>query len=514
MQPKAAFVGAFFYFCKMQKKFLKNLLFLLFLNLLVKPFWILGIDRQVQNVVGTQEYGFYFAIFNFSYLFFIFLDLGITNFNNRNIARNNHQLREHFGGMATMKLLLGLVYGVVIFLVAWFIGYRGRQLYMLAWVGFNQFLLSFILYLRSNISGLLLFSLDSVISVMDRLLMIAIVGILLWTGWLGGKFSIAWFVYAQTVAYLVTAGFALFVLLRKSGRLRLRWDFDFFRTILRRSFPFALLVLLMSFYSRMDSVMIERLLPAPLGDGQAGVYAQAYRLLDAAQNMAYLFAVLLLPLFSKMLKEKKAVDGLVRLSFSILFSGALIVAVVTWFFSKEIMLLMYSQHPGESAPAFDLRIQQSARIFQLLMLGFAGVASNYIFGTLLTAHNNLKTLNIIAVLGLATNFGLNWLLIPSMHAVGSAVATLSTQWLTAILQLFFAYRLVRLKIKYDMWVRLAVLLAGTVAMGLVLQFTGFGTWALRLSLLSGFALLLGMAVKTLDMKQFVAMFLPNADKSD
>ncbi len=498
----------------MQKKFLKNLIFLLFLNLLVKPFWILGIDRQVQNVVGTQDYGFYFAIFNFSYLFFIFLDLGITNFNNRNIARNSHQLQEHFGGMATMKLLLGVAYGVLIFLVAWLIGYRGRQLYLLAWVGFNQFLLSFILYLRSNISGLLLFWIDSIISVMDRLLMIAIVGVLLWTGWLGGKFSIEWFVYSQTAAYSVTALFAFIVLWRRSGNLRLRWDFAFFRMILRRSLPFALLVLIMSFYSRMDSVMIERLLPSPLGDRQAGVYAQAYRLLDAAQNMAYLFAVLLLPLFSKMLKEKKAVSGLVRLSFSIILSGAVVAAIVSQFFAHPVMLLMYSPHISETHAAFALRIDQSAKIFRLLMWGFLGAASNYIFGTLLTANNSLKTLNGIALLGLLTNFVLNWLLIPRYYAVGSAVATLSTQWLTALLQLVFAYRIIHLKTGYGMWWRLGVLFAGTLLAGFALVRFGMGGWGLQLLLLTAWGLLLGVAVRTLDVKQFLALLFEKADGAE
>jgi hypothetical protein len=36
----------------MRKKFALNLLFLLAANLLVKPFWIFGIDRVVQNKVG------------------------------------------------------------------------------------------------------------------------------------------------------------------------------------------------------------------------------------------------------------------------------------------------------------------------------------------------------------------------------------------------------------------------------------------------------------------------------
>ena len=163
----------------MQKKFLKNLGLLLFLNLLVKPFWILGVDRQVQNVVGTEEYGLYFTIFNFSYLFYIFLDLGITNFNNRNIAQNNQLLSKHLAGIGTMKLLLGIFYAIIIFSagVAW--GYRGRELYLLAWVGANQFLLSLILYVRSNLSGLLLFKTDSFLSVLDRLIMILICGFLL-----------------------------------------------------------------------------------------------------------------------------------------------------------------------------------------------------------------------------------------------------------------------------------------------------------------------------------------------
>ncbi len=496
----------------MQKKFLKNLIFLLFLNLLVKPFWILGIDRQVQNVVGTQDYGFYFAIFNFSYLFFIFLDLGITNFNNRNIARNSHQLQEHFGGLATMKLVLGVVYALLIFLVAWAIGYRGRQLYLLAWVGLNQFLLSFILYLRSNISGLLLFWIDSIVSVMDRMLMIVIVGVLLWTGVLGGRFSIEWFVYAQTVAYITTALFAFFVLLHRSGQFRLRWDFAFFRMILRRSLPFALLVLIMSFYSRMDSVMIERLLPDPLGARQAGVYAQAYRLLDAAQNVAYLFAVLLLPLFSKMLKERKEVAGLVRLSFSLIFTGAVILAIVTQFFAHHIMSLMYFRHANESVAAFGARIDQSATIFRLLMWGFLGAASNYIFGTLLTANNSLKTLNGIALLGLLTNFVLNWLLIPRYQAVGSAVATLATQWLTALLQLYFAYRMLRLKTGYGMWWRLGLLFAGTLMAGFWVIRWSMGSWEIQLLALAGWGILLGMLVRTLDIQQFLAVLSEKSEK--
>ena len=166
----------------MQKRFIKNIIFLLFLNLLVKPFWIFGIDRTVQNLVGNAGdggYGVYQAIFNFSYLFYILLDLGITNFNNRNIAQNHKLLSKHFAGISQVKLFLGLVYAVVIFSVGLILGYSGFKLKLLAWCGINQILLSFILYLRSNISGLMLFKTDSFLSVFDRLLAILFCGVML-----------------------------------------------------------------------------------------------------------------------------------------------------------------------------------------------------------------------------------------------------------------------------------------------------------------------------------------------
>ncbi len=489
----------------MHRKFLKNLALLLFLNLLVKPFWILGIDRQVQNVVGTDEYGFYFSIFNFSFLFFIFLDLGITNFNNRNIAQNNQLLNKHLAGIAGLKLLLGLLYGIIIFAVGIIIGYRGRQLYLLAWVGFNQFLLSFILYLRSNISGLLLFKTDSFLSILDRILMILFVGALLWSGWFTSSFKIEWYVYSQTLAYGITVLIALTAVLNKSGRLKLNWNTPFFLMIIKKSLPFALLVLIMSFYNRIDTVLLERLLPSPLGAEQSGVYALAYRLLDAGQNFAYLFAVLLLPLFSKMIKEHLPVGKLVRISFSIIITGAVLIAVTAAFFGKNIMELMYTQHSGETLTHFGTRILQSEHIFKILMFSFVAVSSNYIFGTLLTANNNLKALNLIALTGLITNLLLNFILIPRFHAIGSAYASLGAQTITAVLQMALAFKYFELDFS-KLWITkffVAIILMFLLGY-LITTYSGFG-WGKNavIFLISG--TLTAFALKLLNIKEFISI---------
>ena len=163
----------------MQRRFITNLILFLGLNLLIKPLWIFGIDRTVQNTVG-DIYGLYFVLFNLSFVFNMLLDFGITNFNNRSIAQSKSFLDENFSRIFTLKLILGVFYIIVMLIAGIIIGYDYNLFILLIPLVINQFLASFILYLRSNISGLLLFKSDGVLSVIDRVIMIICCGILLW----------------------------------------------------------------------------------------------------------------------------------------------------------------------------------------------------------------------------------------------------------------------------------------------------------------------------------------------
>jgi O-antigen/teichoic acid export membrane protein len=435
----------------MQKKFLTNLLLLLLLNLLIKPFWMFGIDRTVQNLVGAESYGFYFAIFNFSFLFNIFLDFGITKFNNKNIAQHNHLLNKHFSGLVGLKMLLAITYGIVTFAVGLIIGYNAEQLYLLGFLAFNQFLISFILYLRSNISGLLMFKTESLLSVLDRVLMIIICGVLLWGGITNTTFKIEWFVYCQTLAYILTACVALLIVIKKASFKRLSWNPAFFILIIKQSFPFAVLVLLMTFYNRIDSVMIERLLPGEEGDKQAGIYALAFRLLDSTNMIAFLFSVLLFPLFAKMLKQKESIVEIVKLSFSLLIILSVVVAIGCHFYSYEIMDLLYHEN-----------ISESAKILKWLMGGYIAISTTYIFGTLLTANGNLKELNIVAASGMVLNIALNLYFIPRLEALGAAYVSVVTQFATAITQVILVQYFFKFKINVKYLLSIIVFAVGVI----------------------------------------------------
>lgn len=440
----------------MRREFSINILFLVAINLLIKPFFIFGIDRTVQNVVGTSTYGVYFELLSLTYLFQIINDFGIQNFNNREIARHRQLVGKYFPNIIWLKCILAIIFLLILFLAAFLTGYSPDRYSMLLFLGFNQILVSFIFFLRSNISGLGHYRFDSFLSTADKLFMILICSLLLWWPVLSRHFTIIWFVYAQTVSLIFTALLAIVFLNGKIPTFRLRFRWGFVWLVIRKSYPFALVILLMTLYTRIDVVMIGRMLPD--GDFHTGVYGAAYRLLDASNMIGFLFASLLLPMFSRLLKTGQGVSELVRHSFLLIWSGAVSLVFPVFFYRHEIMDLLYTQ----ATPYFG-------EVMGLLMFSFIAVAGSYIFGTLLTANGSLMKMNRIFLFSIALNIGLNLVLIPLQQAKGAALATLVTQWFVFLAQLWLARRELGLSHRRGDLVRLLVFLSGSLGISFILH---------------------------------------------
>jgi len=437
----------------LKRKFFTNLILLLTVNVLVKPFWLFGIDRTVQVVTG-DDYGLYYSLFALSLTLNILLDMGITNYNNRNIARYNHLLPKHMGNIMGIKFMLAILYAVVCLTMGFIIGYNKIQFHLLFFLIFNQFILQLILYLRSNLSALHLFTTDSFVSVLDRIFMIFLCGILLFTNITGGVFKIEWFVYVQTLSYVLAAVIIYLIVLKKAGKIKIAFNLNFSLVFLRKTFPYAILILLMAFYNRFDTVLIEWLLPHKDGIHQVGLYAHGFRLLDAVSMFGVLFGGMLLPIFSRMIKTRQKVGEMVVFAFSLIIFLSLTLSFSSYFYQEEIMGWLYKENITESAP-----------IFATLMFGFIPISTTYIFGTLLTANGSIKQLNIMAAVGMVLNIALNLILIPKIQAQGAAYVSLFTQSITAIAQVIIAIRIFHFKPQWGIGLKIVLFAILIFALG-------------------------------------------------
>ena len=262
--------------------------------------------------------------------------------------------------------------------------------------------------------------------------------------------------------------------------------------ILKKSYPFALVVFLMTAYTRIDAVMIERMLEN--GKVEADWYASAYRLLDASNMFGFLFAGLLLPMFARMIKEKEPVNELVRFSLQVIWAGAITLSVSTFAVQEEIMVFLY-----DDGNAY------SGTILGYLMISFIAISGSYIYGTLLTANGSLMKMNAIFIFGVILNVILNLVLIPRYYALGAAIATCFTQFLVFFGQVILAMQELKLRFALKLVLRFVLFTSSLVVGGIWLFKSAPLPWGVNFGLSIFWGACLAFIFKLIDVRKLIEM---------
>lgn len=466
----------------LNREFLINIILLVVINLLIKPLYIFGVDARIQNLVGTEEYGVYFALFNFIFLFQVINDPGIQNYNSRLIAQDPKKIGFHFPRILGSKVLLGLIFIGVTGIVAHILGYSIKEMKLLALIAINFFLATLFIYLRTNISALGMYRKDSYISALDKLMMVVVLGYITWFSPLQESFTIYWLVYIQMAAYVVACVVAFIIIAPFITDSWIVISWSYMRKLVKQSAPFAFVILLVAIYLRIDGVMLERMLE---DNGlQAGIYAAGYRFFEAAGMLAYLFGALLLPMYSSMIAQKESVTTLAFTSLRVVLVMSIIILIVIVTFRHDLMYFLYEE-------ATDYY----GRILIYLMLAFLAVAISHVYGAMMMAKGSLKELNIIFGLGVLLNVVLNLWLIPKKGAEGAAIATVATQWLVTLGQIILAHWQMKLQIDYSLILK-SVVFGFLCALITVLWHNSGLHWiiSMSLSILFGLGISLWMGV--------------------
>jgi O-antigen/teichoic acid export membrane protein len=468
----------------MSKEFLLNIVFLIAINFLVKPFYLFFIDAEVQLQVGQVEYGIFFTLFNFAFLFQVINDPGLQNYTSSKMSADDDFVRTELPSILGARLLLSLAFLAVVFLAAGMIGYPARYYPILLLVAINQILSTFFLFCRAAISASKRYRMDSMISALDKVLMIIILGYILYVDPVD-EVSIYHLIYSQTAAFVIAIVVSMVLLGGIIGPLRLRIDLGRLPSLLRQTAPYALVLVLMTLYTRLDTVMLERLLDD--GDYQAGVYASCYRYMEALSMIGYLFAALLLPMYARMLADKESLQSLVDTALGVLLTIILPICIVLIFYREEAILWRY--------PDAD---QSYFITLALMMVSVAAIATAYIYGTMHAASGDLRDVNIVFGVGVLVNVLFNIVLIPRYAVVGAAVATVATQMLVLLGQAILSYRSFALTLKVGYVARLVVYALAVALLSATTYYYFHWHWVIEVIVVILSAGLLSLLIKIID----------------
>jgi O-antigen/teichoic acid export membrane protein len=392
------------------KQYFKNISFLFFINFAVKPIWVFVLDRKFQLMYGNELYGNYFSLLSLIYIYSIVLDLGIHNYITKKMADKSYSLTVDFYKLLHVKLFLGFLYLIIVVGTLFIFQFSFFKSILFFIIALNQLLFSFFQFGRSFIQGLQRFGLDSWLSSIDRIFLVLLGSVLVYTS-LGLNLGIISFIGIHFIAYLLSLTITYFFLLRNIPLENKKVTFSFFSRLIHDALPFIAISILMVIYTRTDAVLLQNLLPN--GNEHSGIFALSYRFFDSAYNALYLLSMFLLPAVSAhfVSQNHTIIRQKVFYSFVIATVIALGFVVLTFIGCKEIFHYLYKT----DSP-------YAIHTYQLGVWSVLGVAWMYVFGSFLTGIGKYKPIIIIVAIGVLLNIGLNLWLIPLYKAVGAAIA--------------------------------------------------------------------------------------------
>ncbi len=225
---------------------------------------------------------------------------------------------------------------------------------------------------------------------------------------------------ASILVFSVLPGFWLKI--RPARRLnllpaRLDLDWGVVKRVLVEGIPVGIVILLGTALVRIDITILSRMVPR----ADVGIYGAAYKVLDLFIFLPTILSTVSFPALSNAWKsnDSSTISTDFRTSHNTLFVYSLFIAlpicIGASIAANTVIKLVYEPEFYDAAPV--LRILAIALLLQFF---------TPLFMNLIVSAGHQKSLIAVRAVGLATNIICNLLLIPRMGIMGSAVATVIT----------------------------------------------------------------------------------------
>ena len=369
--------------------------------------------------LGPGGFGNYDAVLAYVFIFIAFADFGLYSIFLREISRPNAD-EEYIGSnIFTIRLFVSSAFALIAVGVSYLLPYDQiiRQGIMIG-VGFlvlssfSQFFMGvFQKHLR-----LYLVSIADVIAKVVQLGLI-ILFVQLHISLLG---FVAISVLAELVHFLI-----IFIMSRKIIKIRLRFDFDYWKKTLRISLPVAASIVLTLFYFKIDTVLLSLMTPAE----DVGIYSAAYRILEQSIFFPAMYLGLIMPMLSENFMNKEKFSEIFNRTFNHLVIFASLAVVYLFVLSGEIINLIGG-----------VEFANSVGVLKILSFSVGIIFLGNLGGNSLIALDLQKKGMWIYFSGAVLNFITNIIFIPKYSYLGAAWTTLATESFVTVIMFIVIFK--------------------------------------------------------------------------
>jgi len=366
------------------------------------------------------EWGEYSLVLTFGGVFAVLAEWGLYQLMIREISRPGADQQKITGNLFTMRLAISLFIFALAPLISLLFPYsaQARLGILIGMAGY--WLLSGTQVLMGVFQKHLRMDKISLADVAGRAFQLMLVFLFIKMG-LGFFWIVGALVFGAIANFLLVIWFA-----QKYMRLKLTFDFDFWKKSLGQSFPLAISNILVMIYFSTDSLFLSAFKPIT----DVGIYRLPYKILESLIFFPSMFVGLVMPLLSRAaFSDWSRFKNIFERSFDVLIIFALPLIGGTLVLSPAIIDLLGGGNYPESVAVLDILIVAVGVIFLGTLFSF----------TLISIEKQ-KILLWISAVGAVFNVAANIILIPRWSYFAAAATTVLTESLVAILMIVAIHR--------------------------------------------------------------------------
>lgn len=410
----------------------------------------------IARYLGVTDYGIVSFAISFTGLIGIVMDLGMTTYITREIAKNKDLLFRYMNNIFIFKLILSTILFFISGLILYILGYSHLTIIVTLIFTIEIIIMSITTFLNGIFQAFEQLKYQAIGSILNSGFLL--LGILITIFFNLGVISIA---IAYTIAYLIFFIYVFLKYIKKFNFPRFELDLKFIKKVLIDSLPFGLTNFFYTIYFSIDIVMLFYL----SGDYATGLYKSAYNIINVFTTFFVVYQGVIFPVMSKFFAESKdLLKSSYELSVKYLLLIIIPISVGVFFYARPLVDLIYSnQYSLATTPVQIL-------IWTVSFLFINGAAS-----ILLNAIDKEKTVTKVYIIAALFNVALNFILIPHMSYDGAAIATVASEILITVLTVYYIFK-TSYKPDFGLLKNVIKLLVCGIILAIVLNYIHVSMW--------------------------------------
>lgn len=378
--------------------------------------------RLITEYLGPEGFGKYATVLAFFAFFSAIADLGLAPVTAREISREGADEKKILGNIMALRLLtsFSLVLLAPLTLLVFRYDFEQEIGILIAAVAILFSTVS--LVLNGIFQKNLAMDRVALVEFFGKFFQVALVILIVHQDW--GFLPIA----ATLLVSLSFNAVLVYWWSRRYARFSLQFDFPYWKSFLKESFPMGVTALITFAYFKFDTILLSLM----QSSADVGIYNVAYKILENLIFFPAMLAGLILPLLSRSIyTDRETFNEIADKTFKVFFMIVAPLIIGTWFLAADIIRIV-------SGGGFDA----SAGVLRILIFALGCIFFGHFFNMLLIVSNFQKKLMVALFFAALFNIGLNLFMIPRFSYMGAAVTSLLTELVVVLLSGTLAFRYV------------------------------------------------------------------------